>query len=101
MAKEKNTRIVVFGDFEILVDSTNYALVRNTRKKNKDGEIIYKYISYHGSLEDALIACKKQYHRKELLDCDILDIDDAVAILIRTNRRFEELVKNSFERAKV
>lgn len=97
MGKEKTTRIVLFDGYEILRDSLCYSLVINTGRKTKEGNISYKYLSYHGSMEQALIAAKKDYTKKIIMSHDVLTLDDAVSVIVRANNRFEALVKRSFE----
>lgn len=95
---ESTTRIILFSGFEILRDSMNYTLVYNTGKTDKnDNSIVYKYLSYHGTLEQALKAAKKEYVKREIRQHDVLSLDEAVSIIVRANNHFESLVKNAFE----
>lgn len=84
------TYINLFGGYSIAVDSYCHEL----RKSN--GKNSYKTIGYYGSLEKALLACKKDYSKKIIMDHEILCLDDAVSIIVRSNNHFEALIKNAF-----
>ena len=95
MAKDgkgkKITYISLFGGYSIAIDNYSYEVRKSTGKDS------YKTIGYYGSLDKALLACKKDYTRKIIMDHDILCLDDAVSIIVRSNNRFEALLKNCFE----
>lgn len=84
------TYIHLFNGYYIAVDRMSYE-VRKTMKGT------YRTIGYYGSLEKALIACKKDCATNEILEHEDMNLDDAVSIIVRANNRFESLVKNAFE----
>lgn len=96
-SKQYTTRIPVSGGYEILVDRNNYSVVHNTGRVSKDNDIFFDYYSYHGSLEAALIALKKELVRRKIRSEKVRDLDDVISIVTRTNNHFEALIKNAFE----
>ena len=94
---DSTTRIILFDGFEILKDTMNYTVVYNTGKTDKDGSIVYKYLSYHSTLDRALKACKSEYAKREISKNKIMSLEDAVSAIVRSNNRFESLIKNAFE----
>lgn len=93
----KNTTVATFGEFEIVADPYSYSVVRNSGKVDKKGKRIRKFLAYYSSLDKALIGCKKEFTRAEILKHDKLSLDETVSIIIRCNNHFEALVKNAFE----
>ena len=89
-AKNKNTYIYVFDNYYIATD-------RMSHEARKGNEKSYKVIGYFGSLDKALIAIKKDYTRKVIMSHEVLTLDDAISIIVRTNNHFEALIKNAFE----
>lgn len=84
------TYIQLFGGYYVAVDKMSYEARKAMGKS-------YKTIGYFGSLDKAIIACKKDFATDEILKNDELSLDDAVSIIVRTNNRFEALIKNAFE----
>ena len=97
---EVRTRIILFDGFEILHDSMNYTVAYNTGKKDKDGSIKYKYLSYNGTLESALIACRKKYISRQIRMHDVMPLEEAISIIVRSTNHFESLIKEAFNGAK-
>lgn len=95
--KTYSTRIKISNGYEIVVDSTNYMLVFNTGTKDKDGNDNIKYLSYHGSLDKALLAFRNEIVRKNLIDAQVDNIDDAVSVIVRANNHYASLIQNAFE----
>ena len=96
-ASNSSGRILLFHGYEILVDSLNYSLVINTGRKTKDGDPVYRHISFHGTLEKALAACKKDMARREIMSVESATLGEAISVIVRSNNRFEALLKNCFE----
>lgn len=92
-----NTTVATFGEFEIVADPYSYSVVRNSGKIGKDGRPDRKFLAYYGSLDKAIIGCKKEFTRAEILKHNKLSLDETVSIIIRCNNHFEALVKNAFE----
>ena len=95
--QEDQAKTVLFDGFEILTDDYNYSLIINTGRRDKEGRLVYKYLSYHGTFDKALAACKKEYTKRQLMSAGITNLDEAVSIIVRSNNHFEALIKNAFE----
>lgn len=99
MEKDTQTRqgrIDLFNSYTIFVNPDQYSTYR--RGVSKAGSEWFDSIGYYSSLDKAIKACKQDYTRRELMRSqDILDLDDAVSIIVRSNNRFEALIKNAFE----
>lgn len=89
------TYIQLFDGYAIAVDSYNYAVAK--RIKDKNGEPSYKTLSFHSTLDNALIALKDVYARRAIRSHDALVLDDAISTIVRSNNRFEALIKNAFK----
>lgn len=101
MAKDEKgkqiTYITLFDGYAIAVDSYSYSAAKQSGKDKATGEVKYRSFSYHGSLDQALLAVKKDYTKKIIMSHDVLTLDDAVSAIVRANNRFEALIKRSFE----
>lgn len=49
--------------YSIDVDKYNYILIKDEKRLNKKGEMVFKTIGYYPSLESAISACAEQYER--------------------------------------
>ena len=94
--EEKSSHIDLFGQYAITVDKYNFTLYK-VGVSRKSGKEYMNIIGHYSSLDKALIACKKDYTKRVIMDSNVLSLDDAVAIIVRANNRFESLVKNAFE----
>ena len=93
----KTTRIMLFDGYAIAVDTNCYMATRQSSTNKKTGAVEYKTFGYYGSLEAALLAVKKEYAKKIIMDHNILTLDDAISIICRSNKRFEAEVQKAFE----
>ena len=88
------TYIQLFGGYYIAADKLSFEARKAMNKS-------YRTIGYYGSLEKAITACKTDYAREEILQSEELSLEDAVTTIIRSNNRFEALIKRSFEGVEV
>ena len=90
------TYIQLFDGYAIAVDNYCYAASKQTGINKKTCEVDYRSFSYHGSLDEAILAIKKDYTKKIIMSHEVLSLDDAVSIIVRANNRFEALLKRCF-----
>lgn len=82
--------IRLIEDFVVTIDPYNYTLARELT--NKKGEKYMKNISYHGSLQKAIEACKEEYRRKYLGEKD-MDLKEALIVIRQCDNEFEKTIK--------
>ena len=101
MAREKSkqytTRIPIADGYEVLVDSNNYSVAYNTGRFNKDGDVVFDYISFHSTLDKAILGVVKEMGRRRIRSEKTMELEEAISILVRTNNYVASLVKNAFE----
>ena len=59
------------NDYYIHTDSRCYRLLKDTKKKNKDGKETYKVIGYYSKIEDVLQAYINENLKKSIQDHDM------------------------------
>lgn len=59
------------NDYYIHTDSRCYRLLKDTKKKNKDGKEMYKVIGYYSKIEDVLQAYINENVKKSIQDHDM------------------------------
>lgn len=89
---KKITIIELFDNYYVAVDNYSYELRKKTGKCDS-----YKTIAYCGSLDKALQACRKDYTRNVIMSHEVLVLDDAISIIVRSNNHVASLIKNAFE----
>ena len=83
--------IELINNLVVKVDQYNYALSLRTDKKDKEGNIVYKPISYHDNLKNAIRGAKDYTIKNELKE-GIRDLETAIKEINRIDREFEELL---------
>lgn len=84
--------IRLINGYAVQVDQYNYSLVRDTGRKDKQGSPVLKYISYHGSLESAIRACRKDCIKRSLMEFDG-QLDEAIRVLREQDKEFRSLLR--------
>lgn len=86
--------IRLFDNYAITNDTECYTLQKIGI--NKKGEEYASNLGYYSTLDKALIACKKDMVRRELASARNISLEDAIATIVRSNNRFEALLKRCF-----
>ena len=80
--------------YSIDVDKYNYILIKDEKRLNKKGEMVFKTIGYYPSLESAISACAEQYERDAFSENE-LSLREAVEFIRQTRDRFANLLKRA------
>lgn len=91
------TYIVLFDGYAVSTDKYGYAACKKIGIDKETGNIKYKGFSFHSDLDGALKAIKKDYAKKVIMSHDMLTLDDAISVIVRSNNRFEAMIKNAFD----
>lgn len=98
--KEKGkqiTYITLFDGYAVAVDNYSYAAARKNGVNKKTGETIYRPFGFYNKMGSALLAIKKDYARRAIQSSEVLTLDDAISVIVRSNNRFESYLKQCFE----
>lgn len=78
--------------YSIDVDKYNYILIKDEKRLNKKGEMVFKTIGYYPSLESAISACAEQYERDAFSENE-LSLHEAIEYIRQTRDRFANILK--------
>ena len=93
--RSEQGRVDLFDKYVIFVTTDCYTLGMTGTSKN--GKEWVRNLGYFGSMEKALIHCKRDYARRQLIKHGASSLDEAISIIVRSNNHFESLIKNAFE----
>ena len=83
--------IELINNLVVKVDQYNYALNLRTDSRDKEGNTVYKSITYHDSLKNAIRGAKEYCIRNKLKD-NVRDLEAAIKEINKINKEFEELL---------
>lgn len=92
--------IKLIDGYVIDVDPLNYTLKKDTGKKDKKGNPIYRTFTYHGSVKQAIQACIDLIQRDKL-SSDTFTLVEAINILNAAQNRFEQLLQKVIKEMEV
>lgn len=85
--------IRVIDDYVIKSDDYCYMLARDTGKIDRKTKTpVMRPISYHGSVRQALEACRREYIRKGLQGAD-MTLSEAVSHIVDMDNTFKEILE--------
>lgn len=83
-------------DYVITADAYGYTLARDTgRIDKKTNTPVLKPISYHGSVRQAVEACRQDYIRRGL-QLDDMTLSEAVSRIRKMNEEFDKVLGRCF-----
>lgn len=85
--------IKLIGNLYIRVDQYNYTLQEKTNTLDKEGNVVYKSISYHDSLDKAIKGAVSYKVRKQLQGQE-RTLEEAIKIIKNINWSFEKVLKD-------
>ena len=92
--------IKVNDTFSIVVSNTDYAVVKQTGKMDKDGREVLKYLTYHSDLPDALNRIAKFTVRDAVKDGD-MSLSEAVERITEALDRLKDDIRKTCPDVKV
>ena len=84
--------ITLIHDLIIDVSQTNYTLMVDKHKQDKNGNPLYDTLGYYATLERAILGARDYYIRKCLGE-STRPLDEAVEIVRQINTEFSDLLK--------
>ena len=89
--------IELIEGYYIFGGDKDYTLKRATGGTDKNGEPVYKFVGYYGSVSGAIKGCYNDLARK-MIQSNTYSLDQAVQALEKIELRFEEIMPDVFKR---
>ena len=90
--------INLIHDYVVDVNQYNYILMIDRHRQDKKGKPVYETLSYHGDLEGAIFAAKRDYVKKQLGEEPCV-LDEAIRIINQVHEEFSDLLKEVLKNA--
>lgn len=89
--------IELIEGYYIFGGDKDYTLKRTTGATDKQGNPVYKFVGYYGSVSGAIKACYNDLARK-MIQSNTYALDEAVQALEKLEIRFEEIMPDVFRK---
>lgn len=83
--------VKLIKDYVVSVDSTDYTLMIDVHKKDKNGRDLYKTVGYYSTLDGAIKGCIRDINRSELA-VGTHTLEEAVKIITDNNKVLNDLL---------
>lgn len=83
--------ITLINDYVVSVDSTDYTLLIDLHKQDKNGKDQYKTVGYYSTLENAIQGCIRDINRSQLAT-DTYTLEEAIKVIKTNNDKLGDLL---------
>lgn len=83
--------IELINDYVVSVDSTDYTLMIDLHKTDKNGKPMYKTVGYYSTLANAITGCIRDINRSEL-SVGTHTLEEAVSIIANRDAELTALL---------
>ena len=88
--------IKLISGYVITASENDYQLKQEMENRDKNGNVVYKTCTYHGSVSDAIKSCYKNICMKLVKETD-MTLKEAIANFEKIERDLEEIIPGVFK----